>query len=115
MCLYVENCVLLGLDWVELMMQFSLHVTRSCIVHAYKPFHFNIQVLFVMVFLSLSLSLSHGLRMAPKLKFAPSQNPLRSKASSSDPTPLHIQFRDELAARTSQRTTPNVAFIRNAT
>ena len=65
--------------------------------------------------LSLSLSLSHGLRMAPKRKFAPSQNPLRSKASSSDPTPLHIQFRDELAARTSQRTTPNVAFIRNAT
>ena len=67
------------------------------------------------VSLSLSLSLSHGLRMAPKRKFAPSQNPLRSKASSSDPTPLHIQFRDELAARTSQRTTPNVAFIRNAT
>ena len=65
--------------------------------------------------LSFSLSLTHGLRMAPKRKFAPSQNPLRSKASSSDPTPLHIQFRDELAARTSQRTTPNVAFIRNAT
>ena len=35
--------------------------------------------------------------MAPKCKFAPSQNPLRSRAStsSSDPTPSSIRFHDE--------------------
>ena len=34
----LEPYVLLGLDWVESMMQFSLHITCSCIVHAYVPF-----------------------------------------------------------------------------
>ena len=47
--------------------------------------------------LSLSLSLSHSLRIAPKCKFTPPRNPFLSEASSSDPTPLHIQFRDEKA------------------
>ena len=38
--------------------------------------------------------------MAPKRKLAPSQNPLRSRASSSsDPTPSHIRFRDEDARK----------------
>ena len=38
--------------------------------------------------------------MAPKRKFTPSQNPLRSGAStSSDPTPSHIRFRDEDARK----------------
>ena len=39
--------------------------------------------------------------MVPKRKFAPSQNPLRSRASSSssDPTPSHIQFRYEDARK----------------
>jgi len=36
----LEPCVLVGLDWAEPMMHFSLHVTWSCIVHAYVPFHF---------------------------------------------------------------------------
>ena len=37
-CLYVENCVLLGLDWVELVMQFLLvhhmfmHFSCICII-----------------------------------------------------------------------------------
>ena len=31
-------CVLVGLDWVELMMFLLLHVTCSCIFHAYVPF-----------------------------------------------------------------------------
>ena len=36
--------------------------------------------------------------MAPKRKSTPSQNPLRSRASSSsDSTPLHVQFHDEKA------------------
>ena len=38
--------------------------------------------------------------MAPKRKFTPSHNPLRSGAStSSDPTPSHIRFRDENAQK----------------
>ena len=38
--------------------------------------------------------------MAPKRKSAPSQNLLRSRASSSsDPTPSHIRFRDEDARK----------------
>ena len=39
--------------------------------------------------------------MAPKRKFALSQNPLRSRAStsSSDPTPSAIRFRDEDAQK----------------
>ena len=38
--------------------------------------------------------------MAPKRKSTPSQNPLRSRASSSsDPTPSHIWFRDEDAQK----------------
>ena len=45
--------------------------------------------------LSLSLSLSDSLRMAPKCKSTSSRNPLRSGTSSSDPTPLHVRFRDE--------------------
>ena len=44
-CLYVENCVLIGLDWVEPMMQFLLHITCSCIFHAYVPFLFYLLVL----------------------------------------------------------------------
>ena len=35
--------------------------------------------------------------MAPKRKTTPSRNPLHSGASSFDPTPLHVQFRDEKA------------------
>ena len=38
--------------------------------------------------------------MAPKRKSTPSQNPLRTGAStSSDPTPSHIWFRDEDARK----------------
>ena len=49
-------------------------------------------------FLSLSLSLSDRLRMAPKLKSTPTRNPFRSGSSSSSDPPiplLHVQFRDE--------------------
>ena len=27
-CLYVENCVLIGLDWVESMMQFFFYISH---------------------------------------------------------------------------------------
>ena len=102
-CLYVENYVLIGLDWVEPMIQFFLHITCTCIFHACVPFLFYLLVLcfdgaFLLVSFSLSLSLSFSLsdslHMAPKRKSAPS---LRFKASSSDPTPLHVRFHDEKA------------------
>ena len=56
---------------------------------------------FLIVFLSLPFFLfTLVVSMAPKRKSAPSQNPLRSKASSSsDPTPSHIRFRDEDARK----------------
>ena len=44
--------------------------------------------------LSLSLSLLDRLRMAPKCKSTPAQNPLGFGSSSSDTPPLHVQFRD---------------------
>ena len=54
---------------------------------------------FVCVCVSLSLSLFLALvySVASKHKFAPSRNPLRSRASSSDSTPSHVRFRDEKA------------------
>ena len=47
--------------------------------------------------LSLSLILALVCSMAPKGKYTPSQNPLRSRASSYDPTPSHVRFYDEKA------------------
>ena len=41
MCAWLLKCVLVGLDWVLPMMQFIfLHVTCSCIFHAYLSFLF---------------------------------------------------------------------------
>ena len=51
------------------------------------------------LFVSFSLSISNSLHMAPKHKSASSQNPLHSRASSFDPTPLHIWFHDEKAQK----------------
>ena len=100
------NCVLIGLDWVEPMMPFILHVTCSCISHAYVLYF---QYIFIylnclkLFWLSLSLplfSFTLVMSMAPRRKFTPSQNPLHSEAStSSDPTPSHIRFRDEDARK----------------
>ena len=93
----LEPCVLVGLDWVEPMIFLQLHVTCSCIFHAYVPFFsFFLILLLIGNFLLLSLSLFlESLCMAPKHKSTPSGNPLCSGASSSsDPTPSHVKFRD---------------------
>ena len=100
--------VLVGLDWVEPRMQFILHVTYSCISHAYE-LYFLIYLLYlncVGAFLIVSFSLPLFLftlvvSMAPKRKSAPSRNPLRSEtsSSSSNPTPSHIRFHDEDARK----------------
>ena len=92
--------MLVGLDWAKPMMFLLLHVTCSCIFHAYVPFFFILLILNVLVlfylFLSLSLFLSVSCSMAPKQKSTPSWNPLRFGASSSSPsansTPSHIRF-----------------------
>ena len=80
-----------------------LHVTCSCIFHAYIPF-FSILLILILfgtlllLSLSLSLSLLVSLRMAPKHKSALSRNPLSSEASSSsNPTPSHVRFHDDKA------------------
>ena len=83
-----------------------LHITCSCIFHAYIPSFLYILILncLVLFYLSPSLSLSLSLincSMAPKPKFTSSRNPLRFGASSSsspsDPTPSHVKFRDDKA------------------
>ena len=79
-----------------------LHVTCSCISHAYVLL-FNIFDIFENVWdfsdcLSFSPSLLFTLvvSMAPKRKSTPAQNPFHSDASSSfDPTLSYIRFRDD--------------------
>ena len=95
-------CVLVGLDWAESIMFLMLHVTCSCIFHAYVPLFSIFLILIVFgAFLLVSLSLSFylvSLRMTPKRKSTLSRNPFRSGASSSsDPTPSHVKFRDDKA------------------
>ena len=99
-------CVLVGLDWAEPMMQFILHITCSCIpMHTYS--FFNILAIFelfgaflIVSFFPLSLLFTLVVSMAPKCKSTSSQNPLRSRASSSSNTiHSHIRFRDEDASK----------------
>ena len=96
--------VLIGLDWAKPMMQFILHVTCSCISHAYVLL-FNILDIFETAWdfsdchsFSLSLLFTLVVSMTPKRKSTPAWNPLRSSASFlSDPTISHIRFRDDNA------------------
>ena len=112
MCVYLVAMLYADrFDWAEPMMHLYLHVIWSCIfMHTYLQVSIfvilNLVGAFLIVSLSLSLSLSLSVSyvsciMAPKRKSIPSWNPLRFEASSSsspsDPTPSHIQFRDEKA------------------
>ena len=77
-------------------MYLFLHVTCSCIFHAYV---FSLFFLFCSVgdvfSLFLPFSLSDRLRMTPKRKSTPTWNLLSSESSSSNPTSLlHIWFHD---------------------
>ena len=87
-------------------MYLSLHVTCLCIfMHTY----FQVLYSYILscwyfsncLFLSLSLFLALVYSMAPKRKSTLSQNPLRfgASTSSSDPTPSHVQFRDDKARK----------------
>ena len=84
-------------------MQFLLHVTCSCISHAYVlSFQYTCYIwnclglFWLSFFFSLSFYLRLVMSMAPKRKTTPARNPFRSGASSSsDPTLSHIRFRDD--------------------
>ena len=112
-CLIVENCVLLGLDWV------STHdaiIFITSHVHAFIPFSFLSICSVVIVF---CFFLSDRLRMAPKCKSNLTRNTFRSTSSLSSDLPvpsLHVRFHKEKAhhIRTSLRTFLNVAFIWSA-
>ena len=118
-------CVLLGLDWAEPMMFFfffTLHVTCLCIfMHTFFTFNIFLYIVelfgafLIVSFFPLSLSFTLVVSVAPKRKSTPSQNPLRSEASSSsDPTSSHIRFRDEDAQKDFSENFSYEVFIRNA-
>ena len=41
----LKSCVLVGLDWAEPMIFLLLHITCSCIIHAYIPLFLYILLL----------------------------------------------------------------------
>ena len=111
-------CVLIGLDWAELMM------ILCCMsyVHAFSCIRtFNSLYSFILFCWSfsncLSLSFSFFLAlvysMEPKCKSTLSQNPLRSGASTSsfNPTPSHERFRDDKAWKDFSENFLDEAFI----
>ena len=84
-------------------MLFILHVTCSCIFHAYVLSFPNIWCIWTpwdfsncsSLFLPLNL-FTLVMSMAPKRKSTPVRNPLHSGAySSSDPAPFSLRFRDD--------------------
>ena len=85
------------------MMQFLLHVTCSCISHAYV-LYFSIYLLYlnyfqaflIVSFFPFSILFTLVVSMTPKHKSTPTRNPLCSDASSSsDSTPLSLRFHDD--------------------
>ena len=103
MCVICLCAGRIGLGWAHDVFFFTLHVTCSCISHAYVlsfPYiwyiwiawdFFDCSSLFLPLFL-FTLVVS----MAPKRKSTPAQNSLHSGAfSSSDPSPSNIWFRDD--------------------
>ena len=89
----------IGLGWTHDAFFFACHMLMHCsCIHTFSlPFFWYSLWWCFSLSLSLSLSLSNSLRMAPKRKTTTSWNPLRSEASSSDPTSLHVWFHDEKA------------------
>ena len=97
------DCVLVGLDWAEPKMQFLLHVTCSCISHAYV-LYFSIYLLYlncfgaflIVFFFPLSILFTLVVSVAPKRKSTPAQYPFHSGAFLSfDSAPLSLRFRDD--------------------
>jgi len=103
MCaIYVELlcAVRFGMGWAHDAFYVAYHMLMH--FHAYVPSFLYIHILicvgaFLRVSLSPSLFLLVSCSMAPKRKSTLSQNPLRSRASSSDSTPSHVRSCDEKA------------------
>ena len=114
-------CVLLGLDWAELIMHLYLHVTCSCIfIHMYLQF-FIFWYIFLLVLFLLSLSLPLSLFLSLVTSWHPNANPLCPKilfvlGHLLPLTPLHLTFGSMMRrlVRTSRRTFLDEAFIRSA-
>ena len=103
-------------------MQFLLHVTCSCISHAFV-LYFSIYLLYlncfgafmITSFFPLSILFTLVVSMTPKRKSTSARNPLHSGASSSsDSAPLSLfSFVMMMPTRHSQRTFLDTAFILN--
>ena len=116
------DCVRVGLDWAEPMMQFILHVTCSCIFHAFVRL-FNILIIlncfgaFLIIFFSLPLLLVMlVVSVAPKHKSTLARSPFHSGASSSSdhvPLPLFVSIM-MMPTRHLRKTFLNETLIRNA-
>ena len=100
----VLSCILDVCNWLcaEPMMQFLLHVTCSCISHAYV-LYFSIYLLYlncfgaflIVSFFPFFILFMLVVSMTPKHKSTPTRNPLCSDASSSsDSTSLSLRFRN---------------------
>ena len=95
----------IGLGWAHDAISFVYHMFMHflciCTLFSIYLLYLNCFGTFLIVFLSLPLFLfTLVVSMAPKRKYALSQNPLHSGASfSSNPTPSHIRFRDEDARK----------------
>ena len=83
---------------MQFLLAHHIFVHFSCIrTLSFLYIYSQLWLCFLSLPLSLSLSLSHRLCMAPKCKSTPVWNPFHSRSSSSDlPTPpLHARFYDE--------------------
>ena len=70
-------CVMLGLDWAKPMMLLMLHITCSCIFHAYVPLFLYFLILICLVIFCMFLSLSLSLSLVTLWHL--NKNPLRPK------------------------------------
>ena len=117
------DCVLVGLDWAKDMIKFLLHVTCSCISHAYV-LYFSIYLLYlnyfgaflIVSFFLLSILFTLVVFVTPKRKSTPARNPLHSGASSSsDSAPLSLfGSMMMMPTRHSRSTFLDEVFIQNA-
>ena len=117
----LQWCVLVGLDWTKPMMFLSLHVTCSCIFHAYVPsFIFILILICVGAFLRVSFSLSFFWLVT---LWHLNENPLRPRIlfilgylllHFLNPLLLTYSSVKIKPVRTFQRTFNNKAFIRKA-
>ena len=113
----LKSCVLVVLDWVEPMIFLLLHVTCSCIFHAYVPLFSFLSILFVDWYFSVSLSLSFQIVCT----WHPSAKLLRPETlfvlGHLLPLILLLYMFGSVMrrpVRTSRRTSLGMAFFRNA-